>query len=56
MMADSREEHIKSLRRETEEKKKLENTVRNLKREKEAVKWEKINKGTQTRFTVSVES
>ncbi|CAG8701207.1 283_t:CDS:1, partial [Gigaspora rosea] len=56
MMADSREEHSKLLRRETEEKKKLEATVRNLKREKEAVRWEKANKGTQTRFTISIGS
>ncbi|KAF0403426.1 involucrin repeat protein [Gigaspora margarita] len=56
MMADSREEHSKLLRRETEEKKKLEATVRNLKREKEAEKWEKANKGTQTRFTISIGS
>ncbi|CAG8630726.1 6948_t:CDS:2 [Dentiscutata erythropus] len=41
MMADSREEQTKLLRRETDERKKLEATVRNLKREKEAVKWEK---------------
>ncbi|CAG8461204.1 9122_t:CDS:2 [Dentiscutata heterogama] len=56
MMADSREEQTKLLRRETDERKKLEATVRNLKREKEAVKWEKVNKGTQTKFTVGVET
>jgi len=54
MMADLRVEQQKLLHRETEEKKKLENTVRNLKREKEAEKWERANKGTQTGFVVSV--
>ncbi|RIA91001.1 Up-regulated during septation-domain-containing protein [Glomus cerebriforme] len=56
MMADLRDEQQKLLHREMEEKKKLENTVRNLKREKEAEKWERANKGTQTRFVVSVSS
>ncbi|GBC05870.1 hypothetical protein RclHR1_06490005 [Rhizophagus clarus] len=54
MMADLRVEQQKLLHRETEEKKKLENIVRNLKREKEAEKWERANKGTQTGFVVSV--
>jgi len=54
MMADSKDEHQRMLHREIEEKKKLESTVRNLKREKEAEKWERANKGTQTRFVVSV--
>ncbi|CAG8744442.1 15710_t:CDS:1, partial [Funneliformis caledonium] len=54
MMAESKDEQQKALHREMEEKKKLENAVRNLKREREAEKWEKTNKGTQTRFVVSV--
>ncbi|PKY14288.1 hypothetical protein RhiirB3_400080 [Rhizophagus irregularis] len=54
MMADLRTDQQKLLQRETEEKKKLENTVRNLKREKEAEKWERSTKSTQTGFVVSV--
>jgi chromosome segregation ATPase len=54
MMADLRDEQQKLLHRETEEKKKLENIVRNLKRDKEAERWERANKGTQTAFVVSV--
>lgn len=54
MMADLRSDQQKLLQRETEEKKRLENTVRNLKREKEAEKWERSTKSTQTGFVVSV--
>ncbi|CAG8486021.1 12790_t:CDS:2 [Acaulospora morrowiae] len=56
MMADLRSDNQKLLHREMDEKKKLETTVRNLKREKEAEKWERVNKGTQTRFVISVGS
>ncbi|CAI2180059.1 6003_t:CDS:2 [Funneliformis geosporum] len=54
MMAESKDEQQKALHREMEEKKKLESAVRNLKREREAEKWERTNKGTQTRFVISV--
>ncbi|CAG8776829.1 13696_t:CDS:1, partial [Acaulospora morrowiae] len=56
MMADLRSDNQKLLHREMDEKKKLETAVRNLKREKEAEKWERVNKGTQTRFVISVGS
>jgi len=54
MMADLRSEQQALLHREREEKKKLENVVRTLKRDKEAERWERSNKGTQTRFVVAV--
>ncbi|CAG8453877.1 15014_t:CDS:2 [Acaulospora colombiana] len=56
MMADLRSDNQKLLHREIDEKKKLEAAVRNLKREREAEKWERVNKGTQTRFVISVGS
>ncbi|KAG9296867.1 hypothetical protein G9A89_006822 [Geosiphon pyriformis] len=54
MMADLRADHAKAMQREMEEKKKLENLARNLRREKEAEKFEKANKGTQTALVISV--
>ncbi|CAG8448757.1 7438_t:CDS:2 [Ambispora gerdemannii] len=56
MMSNLRSEHAKALQRENEEKRLLDNLVRSLRREKEAEKWVKVNKSTQTRFVVSVKS
>ncbi|CAJ0638160.1 1138_t:CDS:2 [Entrophospora sp. SA101] len=54
MMADLRSEQQKQISKEQEERKKSEDMIRNLKREKEAEKWERVNQGTQTKFVVEM--
>lgn len=50
LMSELRTEQQKVLNREVEEKKKMEALVRDMKREREMVRWEKVNKGVQTGF------
>ncbi|RUP44530.1 hypothetical protein BC936DRAFT_149322 [Jimgerdemannia flammicorona] len=50
LMSELRTEQQKVLNREVEEKKKMELLVRDMKREREMVRWEKVNKGVQTGF------
>ncbi|OZJ05688.1 hypothetical protein BZG36_01438 [Bifiguratus adelaidae] len=54
LMGDLRTEQQKVLSREVEEKKKIEMLNREMRRERDMARWEKINKGTQTSFAMNL--
>lgn len=50
LMSDVKAENVRELERAEEERKKLESTLRNIRREEEKRRWEKQSTGVQTNF------
>lgn len=50
LMSDVKAEHVRELEKAEEERRKLETTLRNIRREQEKRRWEKQSTGVQTNF------